>query len=377
LQVGFVATMPTSQEFDQCKGYLEQGSTLNVAEFTAWFGAHNDGEWVKEKDEYGWTPLHYGIKHNAPGEVLALVRPPFDACQAYLKQGPALTVAEFAAWFGANNGGEWVKEKDEDGRTPLHLGMKHQAPAETIRLIADAWPDGAKQTTGTGKTPLHYGMIKEASVEVIKLLVEACPAAVKVKDEDGKTPLDYGVIGVPPEALAAHREGMSPVELCRSFLLEGAALNVAEFAAWIAANNDGEWVKENDEDGNTPLHFGMEHKAAAEAIKLLVQACPAGVKAKGWYARTPLHLGMRHNAPVDLIKLLVEACPAGVKERDRNGATPLLLGMKHNAPVEAINLLVQACPEAVKVKDRNGCTPLLLGMVHKAPAEAIKVFVDA
>jgi hypothetical protein len=99
LQVGFVATMPTSQEFDQCKGYLEQGSTLNVAEFTAWFGAHNDGEWVKETEKDGGTPLHHGMEHNAPAEVLELLRSfslPFDVCTAYLKQGPSLNVAEFA-----------------------------------------------------------------------------------------------------------------------------------------------------------------------------------------------------------------------------------------------------------------------------------------
>jgi hypothetical protein len=31
---------------------------------------------------------------------------PYNECEAYLKQGPALNVAEFAAWFGAHNDGE-------------------------------------------------------------------------------------------------------------------------------------------------------------------------------------------------------------------------------------------------------------------------------
>jgi ankyrin repeat protein len=231
-----------------------------------------------------------------------------------------LNVAEFAAWFGANNDGKWVNDY---------------------------------KTTLQHNTPLHLGMIYNAPAEVIKLLVEACPAAVKVKDKDGKTPLDYGLSGVPPEALAAHREGMSPVELCRSFLLAGVALNVAEFAAWFGANNDGKWVKEKTKNGIIPLHDGMRHKTPAEA--------------------TPLHYGMIHKAPVEVIKLLVEAYPKAVKEKDKYGNTPLHYGMIHKAPAEAIKLLVEACPEAVKVKDNEHRTPLRFGMIHEAPAVVLEL----
>jgi uncharacterized protein YaaQ len=91
-------------------------------------------------------------------------------------------------------------------------------------------------------------------------------------------------------------------------------LNVAEFAAWFGAHNDGDWVKKKGEYGWTPLHIGMKHKAPAAVIKLLVDACPEGVKKKGGdgflhYGGTLLHIGIIHKAPAEAIKLVVEACP--------------------------------------------------------------------
>jgi hypothetical protein len=129
-----------------------------------------------------------------------------------------------------------------------------------------------------------------------------------------------------------------------------------------------EAVKENAADGWTPLHLGMRNKAPAEVIKLLVEACPEAVKERDKYGGyTPLHHGMEHKAPVEVIKLLVEACPEAVKEKNVSGDTPLQYGMIHNAPAEVIKLLVEACPEAVKVKDKDGNTPLHYGVKHKAP----------
>jgi len=171
--------------------------------------------------------------------------PQWRQCEKYLEQGPSLNAADFAAWFGANNDGEWVKVKNYYEYTPLHIGMRKQAPAEVIKTLVEACPEAAKVNDRHGNTPLHYGMKHKAPAEVIKLLVEACPEAVKLKNH-----FKYPYYG------------------------------------------------------NTPLHIGMQHNAPAEVIKLLAEAYPEGAKEKGVGGYTPLHYGMKYNAPAEVIKLL-------------------------------------------------------------------------
>jgi ankyrin repeat protein len=150
-----------------------------------------------------------------------------------------------------------------------------------------------------GDTPLHNGMLNKAPAAVIKLFVEACPAAAKVKNKDGRTPLHYGMQNKAPVEVLVLLSS-TPFETCSSYLHQGPRLNVAEFAAWFDANNDGEWVKEKDRYGKTLLQFGMVNKAPAEVIKLLVEACPQAVKVKDWHDNTPLHNGMRYKAPAEV-----------------------------------------------------------------------------
>jgi hypothetical protein len=151
-----------------------------------------------------------------------------------------------------------VKKKSW-GETPLYSGMVRKASVEVIRVLVEAWPDGAKEKDKHGNTPLRYGMMHNAPVEVIRLLVKAWPAGLEEKDVQGKTPLDYRVCeGIPKAALEAHRHGMSASKLFKSFLLEGASLNVLEFARWFRENHY-ELVKRKDTD-TIPLTNAMEKK---------------------------------------------------------------------------------------------------------------------
>jgi hypothetical protein len=263
-----------SSEYGQCKDYLRQGPVLDAVEFAAWIG-ENNGAWIEEKDKHGYTLMHIGMWKKVPAKVVQLL---------------------IEAWPAG------VRETDERyGYTPLYLGMEHNASAQVVQLLVAAWPDGAKAKTTYGNdTALHRGMQYNASAEAIQVLMEAWPEGALEKDGHGSTPLDYGVLGVPPEALAAHREGMSPAELCGSFLLGGPSLDVTESVAWFGANNDGEWIKEKDRDGNTLLHLGMWKKVPAAVIRLLVEAWPKGAEATDKEGRTPLQRGVITNVPCSL-----------------------------------------------------------------------------
>lgn len=78
--------------------------------------------------------------------------------------GPQLRMIE-AAMFG-----EWAIvdelvasspvaacERTQSGALPLHLAVGHAAPPATVRLLFDAYPEGAKQKDVDGKCALEWG----------------------------------------------------------------------------------------------------------------------------------------------------------------------------------------------------------------------------
>jgi hypothetical protein len=75
----------------------------------------------------------------------AVRHPPQHLCASFLKQGIALEVVKFAAWFG-----QWwwvAKRKDQHGTAPLELATKYRAPATV--LSARSIADGTRRTTTT------------------------------------------------------------------------------------------------------------------------------------------------------------------------------------------------------------------------------------
>jgi hypothetical protein len=127
---------------------------------------------------------------------------------------------------------------------------------------------------------------------------------------------------------------------------------VVEFAGWFA-NNDGEWIKEKNEYGWTPLHLGMQRKASAAVLQLLMKAWPAGVKAKDTFGNTPLLLGSgtRHQLRRSnccsmhgkrVSRQGLERPDSIVKEKERlYRYTPLQLGMKHKAKPLLLEVLLR------------------------------------
>jgi hypothetical protein len=163
-----------------------------------------------------------------------------------------------------------VKEKNKDGSTPLHSGMRHNAPAELIQLLMGAWPDGVKAKTNKGSTPLQIGMENKAPIEVIRLLVEAWPEGAKERDWVRCAFLDTGLHS---------RMLLDPthVHLKRSYMRVTNNIPLGcQLPLTITIMNYVETRKE----GFTPLHLGLWKKAPIEVIRLLLEAWPEGVKEK-------------------------------------------------------------------------------------------------
>jgi hypothetical protein len=146
-----------------------------------------------KKDWYGNTPLRVGMDNNAPPLVLEVLRHPSQPLWIpFLKEGPAMDVTAFAAWFGQRR---WVaKSKDRHGTTPLQLATKHNAPAAVLELLraAQAAPPLTIQTLA-GDT-LHLRGWEDAwaapGANLADALVAENPAALQGAYGDELEPVE-------------------------------------------------------------------------------------------------------------------------------------------------------------------------------------------
>ena len=91
----------------------------------------------------------------------------YAQCEAYLRQGAALNVAEFMSWFGARKEGEWLKEKDNNGNTLLLYALIYKVPEAVAMTLFEAWPDAVNEQSHQGATPLYLALQNNAPEAVV------------------------------------------------------------------------------------------------------------------------------------------------------------------------------------------------------------------
>ena len=84
-----------------------------------------------------------------------------------------------------------IKDKDENGMTPLHRAARDARNAGVIRYMIAIGAD-VNAEDNMGMTPLHFAAGCNPNVEVAKCLVEH-GADVRAEDDKGFTPLDLSL----------------------------------------------------------------------------------------------------------------------------------------------------------------------------------------
>ena len=149
-----------------------------------------------------------------------------------------------------------------------------------------------------------------------------------------------GVMGL----LVTYNPNLSTM-LLKAYLKQGAALDSAVLMSWFDARKEGEWLKEGDRYGDTPLCLALNNNAPEAVALAMIAACPDAVKLMNMYCNTPLHIALANKAPEAVTTALFEAWPDAAKEKDRNGDTPLYLALKNEAPEAVVTALRAASSE--------------------------------
>jgi ankyrin repeat protein len=113
--------------------------------------------------------------------------------------------------------------------------------------------------------------------------------------------------------------------------------------------------QKRDAQSNTALHLAAK-AGYTDAMRLLMESWPDGIRDKGDYENTPLHFAAYYGK-TDALRLLIEGWPQGMKEKDTEGGTPLHLAAMRGK-TDAARVLVERWPHGTRERDIFGNTPL-------------------
>jgi ankyrin repeat protein/serine/threonine protein kinase len=257
-----------------------------------------------ERNSDGNTPLHEGLKSQA--DVTDLIH------------------------FGSS---AVISTVNQEGELPLHIACERGAPLYIMSELVSAYPQAVKaQTNLYFQTPLHYLMnSKSASLSKIKLLLEACPEASKIQDKYGRTAFLLGVEhGAPQDVLEAlyhafpEAAGLKPIvdvsslEPGRSAVEFSATALPEELAAKFQNGKRRGELLDEQLKGYIPHGFRQRHEFNI------------------------LHVALSKGAPVELIRMVLEINPKMAEGKTTEGNCPFMEGLIAGAKEEALHAVLDA-----------------------------------
>jgi hypothetical protein len=173
------------------------------------------------------------------------------------------------------------------GRLPLHIVVDRNNPCiETVKLVIQAYPEGASTRRGVGRLPIHYAVFyDQPNLEVVKYLLEVDPSGAQTTDVYGRLPLHYAVDRSKPH------------------------LPVVKYLLSIFPN--GAFVR--DTNHRLPLMIAIDHLGPNEStavVEMLLEINPNSIRERGPGGRFPLHVAVEVPKPnLSLVRYLTPLYP--------------------------------------------------------------------
>ena len=186
--------------------------------------------------------------------------------------------------------GDSVHDRNQEGRTPLHMAAAHGTAKAVNELIFTHRAD-IQARSRNGEVPLHV----VGSAENVRALVKA-GASTEERNQYGHTPL--------------HRAGTA--EVANALIAAGADINA------------------KDNGGYTPLHMAL----TAGTVNVLVTA-GGNTEARSASGETPLHWAAAHRSPETIRALIRHG--ADMRAQTKDGRFPFNMAQRnerlHDDPV--------------------------------------------
>ncbi|KAL5486880.1 hypothetical protein EMCRGX_G019417 [Ephydatia muelleri] len=307
-------------------------------------------EVLNQRDEEGYTALHYAARFNR------------------------LTIMQMLVVSGAD-----PTVLSGDRQTALHLAAKHLPRYQTeatdtlanprfassravIEYLVHTCQSDVNVRDSYGLTPLHIACAR-GNLAAVEVLLESANIDVNLPDNKGDSPLHEACVsGSVPiiqrllqsphiNILAQDNEKMTPLHIaCREGHVE-----VVKTIFQYGTERIAELVKAVDNELNTPFHLACE-SGEPEVVQMLLSH-GADVGAKRINDKSPMHLAAE-GGYVEVAKILFEAGgESTLRAIDDHLCTPLHDAAKNNH-VEMIEFLLSRGAN-VNGRDDDSYTPLL------------------
>jgi len=254
---------------------------------------------------------------------------------------------------------ELCREVDLLLRVPLHQAVEHGAPIDVLELLVSIHPQALTISGGM----YHFNPLQSAcywtrytDLAVFRLL--ASPEAARNQDVDGD--------------IALHNYSATNGD--ETLDLEVVRLLVEAYPEGLWARGDG---------GCTCLHFTLKMPSEADipAIRFLVESYPGGLLEKNNVGLTPFDWACLNPSDNSLpvIRYLAEAYPHVLTKEDGRTQLHVLCGGESEISVPVARLLVEVHPDSVRALDSGGRTPLnlLCRYAKKEDLPIISLLVDS
>ncbi|KAM7462927.1 hypothetical protein LguiA_031048 [Lonicera macranthoides] len=221
------------------------------------------------------------------------------------------------------------------------------------------------ETYGNRYTPLHEA-VRSRHVDVVKMLIEEDPEYSYIPEynrEMQETPL----------YLAARRGFDELVEVilkkCKSpaysgpngkTALHGAVISNSKRCVVLLLNWKTDIVKEEDSNGQTPLHF-VAHLGYADLVSSLLLSDKSVAYIKDYESNTAIHIAA-NRGHVSVLKEIMSQCPDSWNMEGCNNQNILHMAVKHQQK-NVIEYILKECPiidALINQIDYDGNTPLHL-----------------
>lgn len=256
------------------------------------------------KDIYGETPLHITARITMePDLISSLVNAGADLNERNKKGATPLSLAiernqiqqaNFFVRLGAD-----IHAEDIDETTALTKAL-----ANGLEMTKAVIMEGNIQTRDSaGRTPLHIAVIEQAPAETIDYLI-SLGSDVNARDKNGNTPLHTAVtynFRQTGEMLLAAGADVFYANVSGDSVLKIALTRLEGREEWILTSNV---VKSSDGAGNTPLHLAAEWNIIP-AVSIIMDK-GGDINARNSNGETPLFNAVKTDSP-EMVAALVSS----------------------------------------------------------------------
>ena len=235
------------------------------------------------------TPLNRAAEHGASaGVIRALLLTNPDAASIPDRSGRLPL-----HWSCCNVEGTSATTTPSMGSAGQHAIRMKKQKREIVRLLLEAYPDGACRADMWHRRPLDEAINSRCCPDIVEMLVRAYPAAAVSNGESGCTPLVSAI----QNGLGAEIIGLlvdaNPSAL--DFPLRKALEYQASPQVISVLAVDAETVESADSTGCCSLHFALEFSANNfSVVKMLLLKAPKAALLPNKQGQTPLGLAYLH-----------------------------------------------------------------------------------